>query len=227
MAGGGSVIDWSLLATGMGIGVAVSAPVGPVNVMCLHRAVRHGFWWGLSAGMGAVLADAVFAVVAAFGISAVTDLIEGHIALLKLAGGTLLIVFGVGVMFSKPATESGVPRESARGFIGAATASFFLAITNPGLLFAFLAMFSGLAEFGRGPADVQAASTLVVGVVVGGTLWWVALSLLVGRFRARISDRALYLFNLVSGFILAGAGTAILVELIASGIYRYYWPPIL
>lgn len=218
------MIDWSLFATGMGIGVAVSAPVGPVNVMCLHRAVRHGFWWGLSAGMGAVVADALIAAVAAFGISAITDLIEGHIGLLKLAGGSLLVAFGVGVMFSRPATESGVPCESARGFLGAATASFFLAITNPGLLFAFLAIFSGLAEVGRGPDDGVAAAMLVAGVVVGGILWWVALSLLVGRFRARISDRGLYLFNLGSGLVIAGAGAAILVELILGGIYHYYWP---
>lgn len=219
------MIDWSLLVIGMAIGVVVSAPVGPVNVMCLHRAIRHGFWWGLSAGMGAVLADALFAGIAAFGVSAVTEVIEEHIGLLKLGGGTLLVIFGLKVMFSRPATESGVPRESARGFFGAGVASFILAITNPGLLFAFLAIFSGLAEFGRSPDTMMAASVIVAGVVIGGTLWWVALALLVGRFRARISDRGLYLFNLGSGLVIAGAGAAILVELIIGGIYRYYWAP--
>ncbi len=55
------MLDWSLIAIGFGIGVAVAAPMGPVNIMVIHRGVRHGFLSAFVAGLGAVIGDTIFA----------------------------------------------------------------------------------------------------------------------------------------------------------------------
>lgn len=46
-----------LIPVGIVIGILVAAPVGPVNVLCIQRAVERGFWGGVAAGLGAVLGD--------------------------------------------------------------------------------------------------------------------------------------------------------------------------
>ena len=38
---------------GIGIGIVMAAPIGPVNVLVIQRAVAGGFWAGFAAGLGA------------------------------------------------------------------------------------------------------------------------------------------------------------------------------
>ena len=54
-----------LVLAGVAIGVLMAAPIGPVNVLVIQRAVARGFWGGLAAGIGAVLADGLLAAIAA------------------------------------------------------------------------------------------------------------------------------------------------------------------
>ena len=64
-------MDCSRLLRGLVIGIAVAAPIGPVNVLCMHRTLAHGRLTGFASGLGAALADALFGAIAAFGLTAV------------------------------------------------------------------------------------------------------------------------------------------------------------
>ena len=68
-------------------GFAIAAPVGPVGVMCVRRTLNQGRIAGLVSGLGAALADAVFGVIAAFGVAAVADWMLAHQTRLELGGG--------------------------------------------------------------------------------------------------------------------------------------------
>ena len=46
-----------IIPVGIAVGVLVSAPVGPVNVLCIQRAISRGVMGGRAAGIGAVLGD--------------------------------------------------------------------------------------------------------------------------------------------------------------------------
>ena len=61
-----------VIPVGILIGILVSAPVGPVNVLCIQRAIERGFFGGVAAGLGAVLGDGLIALFAAFGVKADT-----------------------------------------------------------------------------------------------------------------------------------------------------------
>ena len=200
-----------LLALGIAIGIAASAPVGAVNVITIQRVIRHGLLAGLSAGVGAVMADAVFATAAALGLTAVDDFIDRNAMWIQLAGGLLVIGFGTRVLASHPhMEESGAA--SPRRTSSAATA-FAMTITNPGAMLGFVAMFGALGDLAPDAGQSFRVAQLVVGVVIGGLLWWTALALAVRRLRQRLTGHALALINRFAGSILIGFGALILSRL--------------
>jgi threonine/homoserine/homoserine lactone efflux protein len=207
------VADWSLLATGLGIGVLVAAPIGPVNIMCIHRAVRRGFLPGLSAGIGAVFADGIFAAVAAFGITAIADFVTNHLATVKLCGGVVLVLFGLVVALRRaPPKAVGEEDDSRLGLAGATVAAFVLAITNPGTLLGFLGIFGGLGDVAAAHRSYGGAAMLVLGVMAGSLLWWLSLSGGISHYRDRVRDRWLQAFNLIAGLGLLLFGVAVLID---------------
>ncbi len=224
------MVDASLALIGIGIGLAMAAPVGPVNIMCLQRAVQKGFWAGVTAGCGAVLGDAIFASVAAFGITAISRFIAGHTTMLQLVSGIILLIFGTysGRRASRQARidlthareDAAVQpivhayqRETILSMLGASLTAFALTITNPATMFGFLTIFSGLGTLGDTHSDYLAAATLVTSVAVGSLLWWVVVSGLVSIWRGKITDRVLVWINRASGYGLAFCGLLILGKL--------------
>ena len=138
-----------------------------------------------------MVADALYAAVAAFGVSAISGFVEGHLTIIKLVGGLLLLGFGFTVARKHPHADEDVEHGRKFGLIGSAVASFVLAVTNPALLFGFLAIFGGISDIADDPLTLSQASILVAGVAAGSALWWVILSAGVSRLRDRITDRSL------------------------------------
>ena len=68
-------MDLTLLLTGIAIGLAVTAPLGPVNILVIRNAIRRGFTVAFLVGLGAVAADVLYASAAAYGVSWVSSLI--------------------------------------------------------------------------------------------------------------------------------------------------------
>ncbi len=83
---------------GIGIGVAVAAPVGPMSVLCMRRTLTGGYAFGLGTGIGIAAGDAAYALVAALGLSGVMRFMLAHERPLHaLAGAFLLYLGGRGV----------------------------------------------------------------------------------------------------------------------------------
>ena len=58
---------------GIVVGVVIAVPVGPVGVLCVHRSILEGKLAGFVSGLGAATADAIFGIIAAFGLTFVAD----------------------------------------------------------------------------------------------------------------------------------------------------------
>ena len=69
------MIDFGLVANGIAIGLAVAAPIGPVNLIVIRRTLRYGQLNGFLSGAGAATGDAIFAAIAAFGLTAAIELV--------------------------------------------------------------------------------------------------------------------------------------------------------
>lgn len=209
-------MDLTIIATGILVGITLAAPVGPINLMCMQRALQFGFLSGLATGIGAALGDGVFAAVTAFGLTWVTRLIEGNIFWLQGFGGILLVIIGIRTMLAPPADLA--PAEPGwvhhGGLIGT---TFLLTVTNPATLIGFVAIFSGIGGMVAGKGDF-AAMQLVGAVILGSFLWWVSVARIVSWFRHRLTSDRLALINRISGTIILLFGAAVLFDLAAGGV---------
>ncbi|GGB51730.1 lysine transporter LysE [Roseibium aquae] len=199
-------------AIGFGMGILTTAPVGPVNVMAIQHAAQSGFRQGLFVGLGAALADSIYAAVAVFGVSAVTRFIDTQVDLIKLVGGLVLIVFGLKVLRTRPHLET-KRNGGAPSFVGDMTAAFAMVITNPAAAFAFVAIVGGLGDWRPEHGNHTGALAMVAGVSAGACTWWAGLSAVVSRYSHKIDDRWLDRANQIAGTILIVLGALIYGDL--------------
>lgn len=204
-------MDYELFIRGLIIGLSIAAPVGPIGVLCIRRTLIHGWLSGLLSGLGAATADAVYGLVAAFGITVISSLLAQYKFLLLSLGGFFLCLLGIKTFLSKPAeqacTERGV------GLIGAYGSTFLLTLTNPMTILSFAGIF---ASFGLGTAIAYegfSAVWLVLWVFAGSASWWLVLSCTVGLAKAKVPASSLRWINRISGVVIFGFGVLSLAML--------------
>ncbi|HWM31670.1 MAG TPA: LysE family transporter, partial [Methyloceanibacter sp.] len=168
-----------LVLAGIGIGILMSAPIGPVNILVIQRAVSRGFWGGLAAGLGAVAGDGLLAAIAAFSVTAIADVMMTYAGWIQFIGGALLVAFGLALLFASPAMITPLGEKSHLGeHAGIIPQTFFLTITNPGAVLGMAAMIGGFSALIGGINHLQAL-LLLVSVMGGSLLWWLGLSELI------------------------------------------------
>ncbi|MQT14031.1 LysE family translocator [Rhizobiales bacterium Sp-1] len=204
------MLDVGLVATGFVIGVVATAPVGPVNIMTIQRAFRHGFFAGLSAGIGAVIADALYASLAAFGVTAVSTFITDHVRIIQVIGALVMFWFGWRIYRTHPHLND--RNDTGGGLFSGIPTAFLLTITNPGAVFGFIALIGGLGDLAPAPGDWLGALQLVGGLVVGSLSWWMLIAGLVTMFRSRLDDRWLERINHAAAGLLFVFGVVVLVR---------------
>jgi threonine/homoserine/homoserine lactone efflux protein len=206
-----------LVISGIVIGLIVAVPIGPVNLICIRRTLAFGPINGFVSGLGAAVGDTVFAIVTGFGLTVIAQLIEGYSSYLELAGGAMLIYFGIHTYVAK--VEARLVDKLAAKEKGSSTlfrtmaSTFALTITNPATLLGFAALFAGLGGLAGGHPDLLSAAFVVLGVAAGSTLWWGALTAFVGLFHHSINDHTMELINKGSGISVAAFGLAVLGHL--------------
>ena len=205
-----------VIPVGFLIGIVVAAPVGPVNVLCIQRAISRGVWGGLAAGLGAMLGDGLIAAAAAFGVREISGAVTANRAMIQVVGGLALIAFGVRMATAPPpaailAGTEGSPG-TLRDYIWDIPNTFFLTITNPGAVLGLFAIFGGVSTYVevRNSTD---ALTMVAAVMVGSFAWWLWLSNFIGNLRHRIKPEWIALINARAGLLLIGFGLLLISEI--------------
>lgn len=79
-----------LLVKGLIVGVVVSAPLGPVGVLCIQRTLNKGRWYGFVTGLGAALSDIGYALITGYGMSFMDDFLAKNQVLLQIIGSIML-----------------------------------------------------------------------------------------------------------------------------------------
>lgn len=200
------------MPVGIAIGMAAAAPIGPVNILIIQRVLSRGLRSGLVLGLGGALGDALFALIAAFGFTALAGAVNAHGDPARIFGGIILIGFGLVVWRSAPHLADPVRRLPRTRHMALAT--FVLTVTNPATILWFAGAFGGIGfkAIGHGDAQRVINSALVVaGVFVGSMLWWLFVALLARRLRGRLDDRHLMVINHVSAVLLCLFGIGALI----------------
>lgn len=202
-----------LVLAGLGIGVLMAAPLGPVNVLVIQRAVARGFWGGLAAGIGAVLGDGVLAAIGAFSVAAISDVMIAYGDGIQSVGGLLLVGFGLALLLCRPVLATPLnERSHLFEHMGIIPQTFILTVTNPGAVLGMAALIGGLGSLIGGLNTNIEALMLVAAIMGGSLLWWLGLSELIATIRHKLTEGRLNVINRVAGFILFGFGVALLIE---------------
>ena len=203
----------SVFLKGLIIGLSIAAPVGPIGVLCIQRTLAGGRLVGLVSGLGAASADAIYGVIAAFGLTVVSNVLVEQQFWFRVIGGGFLCYLGIKTLLSRPATEAVAETKRSRHHLGAYGTTFVLTLTNPMTILAFAAIFAGLG-IGNESGRYGTAALMVLGVFFGSALWWCILSGLTGFFHGKFDLRKMLWINRISGVVVTSFGVLALVSVV-------------
>jgi threonine/homoserine/homoserine lactone efflux protein len=205
-------MDPTLILRGFVLGFTIAAAVGPISLLCIRRTLADGRRVGLVSGLGVATADATYGAIAAFGLTAVTDLLVDGRRVLGVVGGLFLLWLAWRTFRAVPDDAAAVGPAEPRGLAGAYLSTLGLTLTNPMTILSFAALFVGL---GVTASDGAGAGLLTVGVFGGSATWWLILVGVVGALRSRTTPRGLRRVNLASGLLIGAFALLALASSVA------------
>jgi threonine/homoserine/homoserine lactone efflux protein len=208
-------VTLELFLRGLAIGFAIAFALGPIGLLVIRRTVDRGWSYGFLSGVGVATTDAMYGAVAAFGLTAITELLVGMDRLLGIVGGSVLVVLAgrslLAVVRLDPGAGPVARRDRGRidGPLAAWASMVALTATNPATILSFAALF---ASIGAGTGGGGGAVAVVVGVFTGSVAWWALLTGAIAGLRARMTARVVRWLNILSAALIGGFGVvAILI----------------
>ncbi|MCQ2186539.1 MAG: LysE family translocator [Bacteroidales bacterium] len=195
------------------VGVAASAPIGPIAILVIQKTLSKGFEPGFITSLGATVVDTIFAIVAIFALAYVQSFIEGNSIPILIGGGIIVIAMGVSMALSDPfrkmknETEDTPSSVSPADFLTACAMGF----SNPGaiaVMFALMAFF-GIAE--ERSSD-WTCFPIILGIAGGSVLYWLSVTSLLNIFRKQFNMRTIIWINRVAGAVVIIVGLATLAD---------------
>ncbi len=196
-----------LFLRGLAVGFAIAFALGPIGLLVIRRTVDRGWAYGFLSGVGVATADALYGAIAAFGLTAVSEVLVGIDRPLGIVGGAVLVVLALHALRAalRSTGETTAPPEGRRldSPVAAWASMVGLTATNPATILSFAALF---ASIGAGTGGPVGAMAVVLGVFTGSIAWWALLTGLVAGLRARLTPRVVRRLNIVSAAVIGGFG---------------------
>ena len=186
---------------GIIIGILVSAPMGPIGLMCVQRTLNKGRWHGFFSGVGAVFSDLFYAAITCLGMGIVVSFVETNKSIIQIIGSVLLFGFGLYTFQSNPSKSLQKPKESVSTYSQDAVTAFLLTLSNPLIIFLYIALF---ARFNFIDTEETLYSVIagLLSIVIGALVWWFIVTFLVGKLRRVINIRGLWIMNKAVGAVI-------------------------
>lgn len=199
-----------MVAYGMFIGVALAAPIGPVNIEIIARGLRHGFRYGWYVGLGALSADTIYAAIIVSGLTPVADR-PAIRAPLFLAGAAMLAWVGFSSLRMAMHPVSEMRADAPRGHRSFAT-GFLIAVLSPMGIVYWLSVGAALVAEAVARAGKIGAPVLVCGVFLGLLVWVTSLSAIAQVSRRFVTGSGMRWITAGSGLIVLGFAVWFLVQ---------------
>ena len=175
-------MDPALALRGFVLGFTIAAAVGPISLLVIRRTLAQGQLYGLVSGLGVATADATYGAIAAFGLSAITDVPSSTRDRSSAWSAASSCCGSRGGRSVPPRPRRRPSRPRAAGMPVPTSRSSGLTLTNPMTILSFGALFAGLGVTSGATGD---AALVVVGVLLGSTTWWIVLTTAVATLRRR------------------------------------------
>jgi threonine/homoserine/homoserine lactone efflux protein len=210
---------FEILIKGFAIGVTVSAPLGPVGVLCIQRTLNKGRWYGFVTGLGASLSDIAYALLTGFGMSFIFDYIDKNIFYPQLLGSIMLLLFGIYTFRSNP-VRSLRPASGNKGtYLHNFITAFAVTLSNPLIIFLFIGLFARFAFMQPGVLLFETI-TGYVGIMLGALVWWFSITYFVNKLRKRFNLRGIWILNRIIGsVVVVVAAVGLIFTLLGESLY--------
>ncbi|HET9847174.1 MAG TPA: LysE family transporter [Candidatus Dormibacteraeota bacterium] len=202
------------LLLGFLVGFPIAAAPGPIAFLIIRRTLARGWLSGAISGLGVATGDALYAALAAFGITAITSVLISQKRWIGLLGGIAIIVVGARIVANAsrphpdpPPEGEGATRHAGEGngnSAGAYLSILALTLSNPPTILSFAAVFAGLGL--HVAAGWLPALMLVIGVFLGSAAWWLVLTGAATWLRARVTPAITRGIGIGSGILLIAFG---------------------
>lgn len=196
------------LLKGVLIGLLFGLPVGAVGTMTVQRTWNFGFKAGLLTGLGSSVADCLYAIVGAFGLTLISDFLLRYQSVIHFLGGGLVLCMGIRLLLKTEKAKIGGAKAMAG--VKMFLSSFAIGITNPAAILTFLFAFS---YFGISNINGLLNGTfLVCGVLIGTYIWWTVLSGATYLIKNKMKNQSFRNSNKVFGGILTLFGAFVFIQ---------------
>lgn len=204
----------NVLVIGIITGFAIAIPVGSVWAHCMRRSLIMGRRSGYVSGLGAACADIVFAVVAVFGVAALSNFFTDYRNHLMLLGSVVLLSIGLKAMFKELPADAFTKTRlfSLADAVGDFFSTFLLSMTNPMTAVSIAIAISVFKIPEIGKQSLFLGTVLVAGVFVGSLLWWIALSEIVHHLKSKMEERTWRMINKGTGVIMFLLGVLLALD---------------
>ncbi|MDO4695853.1 LysE family translocator [Porphyromonas sp.] len=203
------------LLKGILIGIIVSAPMGPIGMLCVRRTMARGKRYGLLTGLGATVSDLIYAFLTLLGVGAFIDFIIKYTDHLQLAGSIFMILFAIYVFFGnhslEPPTRKGKNKEKKNGGIFYSDekksdfqvflSAFLLTFGNILIVLLYIGLFAQFSFVSEG-ATYQSLLLGLVGIGIGAILWWYIVTTILIKVKQWFNVTSLLYFNRGIGSII-------------------------
>jgi threonine/homoserine/homoserine lactone efflux protein len=189
------------------LGVIVAAPVGAISLLCVQRTLARGRAAGYATGLGIATADALYAAVAAFGLTAISSALVGAQSWVRVVGGVALLAIGLRTIL-RAGKDAAAPSEEGSLVTEYGTA-VALTLANPQTIVTFAALFTGAGLVVAAGSWATATAT-TAGVAAGSALWWTVLVTAVSLGRRALTPAAITLVSRAAGALVVALALALL-----------------
>ena len=204
------------LLRGLAIGVMISAPMGPVGILCIQRTLNKGRLTGLYTGIGAAASDLLYCLLTGFGLSFIQEFLERNQNVIQHVGSVVLIAFGIYLWRKNPAKDIHQPDDVDRGsprkdILG----GFLFTVSNPLILFLIIGLF---ARFNFLLPEMEWYHYIVgyLAIIAGCLGWWWLVTFFVDKVRTHFNVRSMWLVNrVIAGVIFCFAIVGIVSSILA------------
>ena len=191
----------SIIIGCVSIGIFLSAPMGPIGILCVQRTLNKGRHSGFFTGVGAAASDLFYCLLTGLGISLVTDFIADHVNILQIVGSIILIVYALYMIVHNPVSQIKENIDQRDDYLRDTVTGFLFTLSNPLIMFLIIPLF---ARFGFSLPEYKWYHVIMgyAFIVVGALLWWAVITFFVNKVRTHFNIRSMWLINRIIGIII-------------------------
>lgn len=194
-------------------GILVTAPVGPICILCVQRSLARGKMSGIASGFGSATAIALYGTL---GFAGAEFLPQGsgimkHV--LPVLGAGALCFIGIRIFRSTLRIASG--KKETTGFWRNAGMTFLLELVNPVTIVFLAGLF---VSMGRTSVTGIGYGAVGMGIFFSAMTWWLVLCPLVASFRRLFTPVRLLWLNRAAGIFIIFLGLRPLLLIFANAV---------